>query len=122
MFIFDENTFQIEPEFPCPDNEFNSEYIEFIIKIRRHYPELAHWSNAGMYFAWGAYSQDIYAISWVDWVTERDNGFIAYCYISQLRPTFDFGGTGLYDTDIWELGEQEPWKHKQLPVLPNWVF
>ncbi|MCC8368172.1 hypothetical protein J8V57_18320 [Xenorhabdus sp. PB61.4] len=27
-------------------------------------------------------------------MSKHDDGFIAYCYISQLRPTFGFGGKG----------------------------
>ncbi|EFB7478376.1 TPA: hypothetical protein ACTDLJ_004411 [Salmonella enterica subsp. enterica serovar Newport] len=66
---------------------------------------------------WGAYSQDIYAISWVDWMTgHRDEGFLAYCYACQRWPAFDFGVTGLYDEDIQELAAQHPWNCSPLPA------
>lgn len=86
------------------------------------YPELAHWSHFAFFVAWGAYSQDIYAISWVDWMTgQRDPGFLAYCYVRQRWPTFDFGGTGLYDEDIGKLAEQHPWSQSPLPSAPEWL-
>lgn len=86
------------------------------------YPELAHWTRFALFVAWGAYSQDIYAISWVDWMTgHRDEGFLAYCYVSQRWPAFDFGGTGLYDEDIQELAAQRPWSCSSLPPAPGWL-
>lgn len=90
--------------------------------IREHYPELAHWSRFAFFVAWGAYSQDIYAISWVYWLTrQRDAGFLAYCYVSQRWPSFDFGGTGLYDEEIQRLGETRPWEQHPLPNAPAWI-
>ncbi|EIW9272774.1 TPA: hypothetical protein R4Y95_005090 [Klebsiella variicola subsp. variicola] len=86
------------------------------------YPELAHWSHFAFFVAWGSYSQDIYAISWVDWMTgHRDEGFLAYCYVRQRWPAFNFGGTGLYDEDIQELAEQHPWNLSPLPPPPEWL-
>ncbi|EKH6498034.1 hypothetical protein ACU7RR_004214 [Providencia stuartii] len=121
MFVFKEDTFQRNPSNPCPDNEFNSDVIDFIKEIRKFYPELEHWSNTGVLFAWEGYLQDVYAVGWTELVRKRENGFLAYCYISQLRPCFDFGGTGTYNTEVWDLGEQEPWKKQLLPKLPDWL-
>lgn len=74
------------------------------------------------FVAWGAYSQDIYAVSWVDWLTkQRDEGFLAYCYVSQRWPCFSFGGTGLYDDEVQALGETHPWEKHPLPAAPTWV-
>lgn len=117
MFTFNEGTFITAP---VKVSELNNESMDFIKSIKPLYPELDHWSNAGFYFAWGAYSQDIYAIGWADWVRSRDNGFLAYCYITQLFPDFNFGGTGLYDSDVWDLGESQPWK-KETEFKPDWV-
>lgn len=117
MFIFEERTFLTGE---VSDEELNDEDIEFIKGMRGDYPELSHWSNAGVYFAFGAYSQDIYAVGWLYGVKSRENGFLAYCYVCQLCPDFDFGGTGLYDTDTWELGEQQPWNKEKL-LRPSWA-
>ncbi len=85
--------------------------------------ELTHWTRFVLFVAWGAYSQDIYAISWVDLMTgHRDEGFLAYCYVSQRWPAFDFGGTGLYDEDIQELAAQRPWICSSLPPAPGWYL
>ncbi|WP_265524305.1 hypothetical protein [Providencia rustigianii] len=121
MFVFNEETFQRNTSNPCPNDELNSDVIDFIKEIRRFYPELEHWSNTGVLFAWEAYLQDIYAVGWTELVRKRENGFLAYCYISQLRPSLDFGGTGTYNTEIWDLGEQEPWKKQPLLKPSDWV-
>lgn len=87
-----------------------------------HYPELAHWTQFAFFVAWGAYSQDIYAVSWVYWLTrQRDEGFLAYCYVSQRWPDFDFGGTGLYDEDIQQLANLHPWNCYPQPPAPEWL-
>ncbi|EIK1335567.1 hypothetical protein LJV55_004060 [Salmonella enterica] len=93
-----------------------------LMAMRPLYPELAHWSKFAFFVAWGAYSQDIYAISWVDWMTGyRDEGFLAYCYVCQRWPSFDFGGTGLYDEDIQQLANLHPWSQSPLPAAPEWL-
>lgn len=76
MFYFDESFFLTGA---ISDSELNGDDIEFIKNVRPFYPELAHWSNAGVYIAWGAYSSDIYATGWADWIRTKDNGFLAYC-------------------------------------------
>lgn len=62
--------------------------------------------------AWGDYSQDIMAVGWLypeQAGSERNPDFLAYCYVRQLAPAFNFGGTGLFSDDIWKLGQQAPW-------------
>ena len=115
MLIFSENTFCTE----IANNVICNEKLSVIKDIRRFHPEIKHWNDAAIYFAWGQYSQDIYAVQWVDWVNNRELGFMAYCYICQVLPSFNFGGTGLYDTEIWDLGEQKPWEQNQPVVLPE---
>ncbi|MTC74179.1 hypothetical protein GKR75_07870 [Providencia sp. wls1919] len=117
MFIFLESTFcsEIKGDVYIHDQE---EKI-FIDNIKKLYPELAHWGRAALYFAWGGYSRDIYAISWVYWIDKRELGFLAYCYICQVRPSFNFCGTGLYDSEVWDLGEEKPWEKKQPVILPD---
>ncbi|EAR4440121.1 hypothetical protein EOG74_22550 [Salmonella enterica] len=51
----------------------------------------------------------------------QDEGLLAYCYVCQRRPAFDFGGTGLYDEDIQELASQHPWNCSSLPPVPGWL-
>ncbi|WP_426575556.1 hypothetical protein ACP179_01535 (plasmid) [Xenorhabdus stockiae] len=50
-------------------------------------------SNCPRTFVVDASGRVMYAVGWM---SKHDDGFIAYCYVSQLRPTFGFGGTGLY--------------------------
>lgn len=115
MFIFLESTFCTEID----DNVLTQNDLTIIKNIRELYSELSNWSSAAIYFAWGQYSQDIYAVQWVDFVKDRELGFLAYCYICQIRPSFNFGGTGLYDSEIWNLGEERPWEQKQPVDLPD---
>ncbi|EDK1374807.1 hypothetical protein GF249_11565 [Salmonella enterica subsp. enterica] len=104
------------------DFSLDSQTLNELAAMRPLYPELAHWTRFAFFAAWGAYSQDIYAISWVDWMTrQRDEGFLAYCYARQRWPAFDFGGTGLYDEDIQELAAQHPWNCSPLPPAPGWL-
>jgi hypothetical protein len=46
---------------------------------------------------------------WCDWIRERDEAFLAYIYVRLLRPSFDFGGTGLFFDDVEELASTRPW-------------
>lgn len=119
-FEFDMVTFVTDTE--EQDFSLDPQTLNELAAMRPLYPELAHWTRFAFFVAWGAYSQDIYAISWVDWMTGlRDEGFLAYCYVSQRWPAFDFGGTGLYDEDIQELAAQHPWNSSSLPPAPGWL-
>jgi hypothetical protein len=91
----------------------------FIRALRELYPELGAWGDLALGSAWGAYSADIYAVSWADWLRERDDGFLAYLYVSQVRPDFQWGGTGLYMDDCWAYGETRPWETDA--PLPSWT-
>lgn len=119
-FEFDMETFVTDTE--EQDFSLDSQTLNELAAMRPLYPELAHWTRFAFFAAWGAYSQDIYAISWVDWLTrQRDAGFLAYCYVCQRWPGFNFGGTGLYDEDIQELAAQHPWNCSPLPPAPGWI-
>ncbi|EHM5632421.1 hypothetical protein R2C72_004610 [Salmonella enterica] len=119
-FEFDMGTFVTDTE--EQDFSLDSQTLNELAAMHPLYPELAHWTRFAFFAAWGAYSQDIYAISWVDWLTrQRDEGFLAYCYARQRWPAFDFGGTGLYDEDIQELAAQHPWNCSPLPPAPGWL-
>ena len=87
--------------------------------LRGHYPELMGWGDLAFGSAWGAYSQDIYAVSWVDWLQDRDNGFLAYLFIRTKNPHFEFGGTGLFDQAVWDFGDTQPWITDV--ALPDWA-
>lgn len=119
-FEFDMGTFVTDTE--EQDFSLDSQTLNELAAMHPLYPELAHWTRFAFFAAWGAYSQDIYAISWVDWMTrQRDEGFLAYCYARQRWPAFDFGGTGLYDEDIQELAAQHPWNCSPMPPAPGWL-
>ncbi|EBF1559212.1 hypothetical protein DEV53_20745 [Salmonella enterica] len=119
-FEFDMVTFVTDTE--EQDFSLDSQTLNELAAMHPLYPELAHWTRFAFFAARGAYSQDIYAISWVDWMTrQRDEGFLAYCYARQRWPAFDFGGTGLYDEDIQELAAQHPWNCSPLPPAPGWL-
>ncbi|ECE4216198.1 hypothetical protein DBS53_23195 [Salmonella enterica] len=119
-FEFDMGTFVTTTE--EQDTDLCPQTQSELMSMRPLYPDLAHWTRFAFFVAWGAYSQDIYAISWVDWMAgHRDEGFLAYCYACQRWPAFDFGGTGLYDEDIQELAAQHPWNCSPLPPAPGWL-
>ncbi|ELV9460650.1 hypothetical protein [Salmonella enterica] len=119
-FAFDMATFVTTTE--EQDLSLDPQTRHELAALRPRYPELAHWSHFAFFVAWGAYSQDIYATGWVDWLTrQRDEGFLAYCYVCQRWPGFDFGGTGLYDEETALLATQRPWCQSPLPPAPAWV-
>ncbi|MFL9913092.1 hypothetical protein [Paraburkholderia sp. RL17-337-BIB-A] len=103
-FIFD-----AEPFGGTADGEWNDDWRAFIGGLRARHPELAAWDNLAVGSAWGDYSQDILAVGWCDWIRERDEAFLAYIYVRLLRPSFDFGGTGLFFDDVEELASTRPW-------------
>ena len=90
--------------------------------IHQHYPELAHWSRFAFFVAWGTYSQDIYAVNWIDWLNgQRDEGFLAYCYVCQRWSSFIFSGSKRCNEDFQLLGATHPWAKTPLPAKPEWV-
>lgn len=93
--------------------------------IKKRYHEIIHWGNLAVGEAWGAYSQDIMAVNWIydgrhEVAENRNLDFIAYIYVRQLAPSFDFGGTGLRARDIYELGLKQPWQGTD-HVAPVWA-
>ncbi|EAM7548838.1 hypothetical protein G3C57_004578 [Salmonella enterica] len=77
-FEFDMGTFVTDTE--EQDFSLDPQTLNELAAMRSLYPELANWIQFSFFVARGAYSQDIYASSWVDWMTgHRDEGFLAYC-------------------------------------------
>lgn len=98
--------------------EWSAEDRAFITSLRRFYPELSGWGDAAIGFAWGGYSEDIFLISWADWFTDRDPAFLAYLYVKQARPAFDFGRCGGWDEHLLQIAAMHPWERpgQQLPA------
>ncbi|EGK0962729.1 hypothetical protein IOM74_004265 [Salmonella enterica] len=119
-FEFDMETFVTDTE--EQDFSLDRQTLNELADMRPLYPNWPTGPALRSLWPRGAYSQDIYALSWVDWLTrKRDEGFLAYCYACQRWPAFDFGGTGLYDDDIQELAAQHPWNCFPLPPAPGWL-
>ncbi len=116
-FIFNANRF-VQPGYEKASGDWNESDTKEIAKLRALFPELFEWGDLAIGSAWGDYSQDIYAVNWVEWIKDRDNGFLAYLYINHKNPGFNFGGTGLYERDIDILGENTPWLSNS--ELPDW--
>lgn len=87
---------------------FGAGDAEAIAAMRQFYPELSEWSGAHLLAAWGSYSEDILAVGFAD-LQSRDAGLLAYLYVRQEAPHFKFGGTGLFDMDVWNLADKSPW-------------
>lgn len=115
-------TFIFDPEpFGGPaDGEWPEEWGTFINGLCERYPELASWGTLAIGSAWGDFSQDILAVSWCDWMLERDEAFLAYVYVRLQLPSFDFGGTGLFFKDIEQLATTRPWLKNA--GLEKWPF
>jgi hypothetical protein len=117
--------FKASPVFVMPDcehqrGEYPADWHVKISKLRALHPELASWGDLAIGSAWGSYSQDILAVGWVDWIDERDDGFLAYIYIRIKNPHFEFGGTGLFDSKVYDFGDTHPWSNDA--PLPAWAI
>lgn len=117
-FEFDELTFVQRRD--CPDDELHPETRSEMTTARSVYPELAHWSLTGLYFAALDFSQSVLAAGWA-WDDARDEGFLAFCYVRQRWPGFEFGSMGHYQGEIWDLGDEQPWTQSPQPLKPDWV-
>ena len=113
-FVFDATSFG-----GAAAGEWSEETRAFIVAVRDRHPELAEWGDLAVGTAWGCYSQDILAVGWCDWIRERDEAFLAYIYVRLVRPSFAFGGTGLFMDDVEDLGRERPWLVDA--GLPAWV-
>lgn len=100
-----------------PD-EWNEDERRIIPKLRAWYPELATWKDLALVWAWGGYSQDVYEVNWTDWQTERDPGFLAYVYIRNRCPGFDFRN-GVFGMEVLKYAQTSPWL--TTAPLPDWV-
>jgi len=118
VHTFNATTFVI-PGAENDPGEWPDDDVAFINGLREIYPELKNWGNLALGGAWGQYSQEIYAISWVDFIDGRDNGFLAFIYIRNKCKKFDFGGTDLFREDIIDYSDTLPWEHES--QLPEWV-
>jgi len=119
IFEFDELTFVRRRD--CPDDELHADTRAEMEIARRVYPELAHWSLTGLYFAALDFSQSVLAAGWA-WDSARDEGFLAFYYVRQRWPAFKFGSMGQYMDEVWELGSHQPWAQSPLPAALAWVL
>lgn len=120
MFEFDELTFVTMRG--ISDDTLGPDTLEELNILRPHYPAVEHWSNMAFIFAWSAYYRDIYAVNWMDWLNDHpDHGFLAYCYVCQRWPDFEFGNEGQFDSDILSLAKAQPWLLSPLQSAPDWI-
>lgn len=98
MFKFDELTFITHLD--LPDEDLHPDTRAEMTLDRIVYPELA----AG----------------WA-WDEKRDEGFLAFCYVRQRWPGFEFGSFGWFQCEVWELEAEQPWLQSPQPPKPDWV-
>lgn len=121
-FVFDPKVF-VQPGYEQAGGDWSDEIRAQIDQLRGLHPELASWGQLPVGCAWGEYSQDIMAVGWLypaQGGSCRTPEFLAYCYVRQVAPGFDFGGTGLYSEDIYQVAKQEPWLRGE-HVAPAWT-
>lgn len=122
VFAFNPKVF-VQPGYEQADGDWSEETLAQIDVIRGLHPELSSWGRLAVGGAWGDYSQDIMAVGWLypaQAGNSRTPEFLAYCYVRQLAPGFDFGGTGLYSEDVYQLAQQEPWLGGE-HLAPAWT-
>lgn len=76
-----------------------------IATLRALYPELGHWGDLAIGSAFGSFSEDVFEISWADWMLgQRDEIFLDYCCWRQTRGEWTLG------MDEARLAEASEWK------------
>lgn len=123
IFVFNPTVF-VQAGYEQSDGDWSEETAKQIETLRAQHPEFRQWGNLALGCAWGDYSQDIMAVGWLH-EGQMDYGgynrdFLAYVYVRQLAPAFDFGGTGLFSDDIHQLGKLEPWRGAD-HAAPAWA-
>lgn len=92
--------------------DWSPDHTRQINNLRLHYPELVHWGGLALGLAWGEFSQNIYAVGWLyeeQLQNPRNPMFLAYIYVRQMRPAYEFDSTGLFFSEIDDLAELQPW-------------
>jgi hypothetical protein len=103
-FQFEASTF-VKQGFEDSDGDWSSELEARIAQLRVIYPELVKWGDLAIGSAWGGYSQDVFQVIWVDWIDDRSNEFLSYCYYRQVH------GNWIYTDDFSRLESLEiKWK------------
>lgn len=118
MFKFDELTFITHRDWP--DEDLYPDTRAKMVLARTVYPELEDWSLSGLFNAASEFSQSVLAAGWA-WDEKRDEGFLAFCYVRQRWPEFEFGSFGWFQCEVWELGAEQPWLQSPQPPKPDWV-
>ncbi|BDB30728.1 hypothetical protein Tamer19_12360 [Cupriavidus sp. TA19] len=115
-FRFDATTFGVTVE--LDDGQWTGKVGAAIQQIRANHPELSEWDDLAIGCAWGDYSRDILETKWADWINTREDAFLAYIYVRQAHPEFDFGGSGLFASSLSDYALQLPWETgAPLPAL-----
>ena len=103
-FEFEASTF-VQQGFENSEGEWPKEFKEHIGQLRVIYPELDKWGDLAIGSAWGDFSQDVLQVTWVDWIDDRANEFLSYCYFRQVH------GKWIYTDDFSRLESLEiKWK------------
>ena len=103
-FSFKATTF-VQEGYESAPGDWSDDSLQDIAKIRSLYPELNHWGDLAIGVAFGDFSQDVFAVSWADWMaTERDEIFLNYCCWRQIKGPWEFG----LDSDTLEFAND--WK------------
>lgn len=111
QFEFDPHVF-FQAGMETETGEWPDSWTDQIKSIGEVHPELRNWGGLAIGSAWGDFSQDVLAVSWVDsdWLSGHQPGFLAYIYVRQVAPAFKFGGTALFMSEVFELGAKAPWQ------------
>jgi hypothetical protein len=95
-FKFEASTF-VQKGDENSEGEWPREFKDHIEQLRVIYPELKNWGSLAIGSAWGDFSQDVMQVIWVDWIDERANDFLSYCYYRQEH------GKWIYTDDFSRL-------------------
>lgn len=89
-FRFEASTFVNNKRIETEDGDYDPETRIELKRLRSLYPEISHWGDIALAFAWGDYSEDCWMLSWES-VTDRNENFLNYLCWRQTRGAYPRG-------------------------------
>jgi hypothetical protein len=103
-FRFEASTFVNSTKAETDNGDFDADLRDQVVQLRNLHPEIAHWGDIALVFAWSDYSQDCWMNSW-HFIEGRNENFLNYLCWKQTRGEYPRGaGDEIADeADEWKI-------------------
>lgn len=92
---------------------------ERLVEFKKIYPELNHWKNQSIDKLWSQYSLAIYMTKDASWLKNRKESLLAYIYVVNKYPEFNFGTQGMFEDYLEDFAKKKPWLNEI--EEPKWI-